>query len=160
MEDQTHSVTVTQGLKNRYSTQVTDASEFGMESLTIQQGEFSVLDDCTDGGNYSPQEWPLQLPAEDSLTVGALEYQSEIVGDEPVGVRIGLSVSGYAKKGDQVQIFFEDNGEFLGMFRQSSDLECLINQEYSPGCDLSSYERPEYPLVEYLLITLPQDITG
>ena len=46
------------------------------------------------------------------------------------------------------------------MFRQSTNLDCLINNESSIGCAISSYDTMEYPLVEYLLITLPLDISG
>jgi hypothetical protein len=89
-----------------------------------------------------------------------VQYQSQVVGDEPVSVKIDFSMGGFAKQGDQVQIFFEDNGEFIGLFRQSTNLECFINEESSLGCAISSYDAMEYPLVEYLLITLPYDISG
>ena len=115
-----------------------------------------MLDDSADGGNFKPDSWSLELPQDQTVTMTqGVQYQSQVVGDEPVSIKIDFSMSGFAKQGDQVQIFFEDNGEFIGLFRQSTNLECFINEESSLGCAISSYDAMEYPLVEYLLITLP-----
>ena len=52
-----------------------------------------------------------------------------------------MSQNSYVQKGDQIQVWFENNGDIKGLFRAFDQryMRCFVNELESLGCSLTDH---------------------